>query len=172
MQALETLRQKLPDEAKDLKINLQSVMTGGSLNDDQRWGVALACAIASRNPELRDATYEDAKAAVGDAVVSDARAAAALMGMNNIFYRFRHMMDKPSYNQMAPRLRMQRMGKVTTNKLDFELFCLGVSVINGCGMCITSHEKAVVDGGLTEAHVHDTARVAAIFHAIAVALEM
>jgi lipoyl-dependent peroxiredoxin subunit D len=172
MEALEALRQKLPEEAKDLKINLQSVMKGGSLSDDQRWGVAVACAIASRNPELREATYADAKAVVSEAVISDAKAAAALMGMNNMFYRFRHMMKKESYGRLPARLRMQRMAKPATNKLDFELFSLGVSVINGCELCITSHEKAVVDGGLTETHVHDTARIAAIYHAVAVALEM
>lgn len=172
MERLEALRQTLPEEAKDLKLNLQSVLQGGALNEAQRWGVALACAHACRNEALRDAVAADAAVAVSAEVLSDARAAAAVMGMNNIFYRFRHFMNKPSYNQMPARLRMQRLAAPATNKADFELFSLGVSIINGCEMCVTSHEKAVLESGLSEAHVHDTARIAAVLHGVATALEM
>lgn len=171
MKALEDLRQGLPECAKDLKINLQSVLRGESLNDDQRWGVALASALACRQSKLRDATLADAKEHSSEAVVEDAHAAAALMGMNNIFYRFRHMINKDSYNKLPARLRMQRLAKPTTNKADFELYSLAVSMINGCEMCIAAHEKAVLDHGLSEQQIHDTARIASVFHGLATVLD-
>ena len=171
MVATEAVRQTLPEAAKDIRLNLQSVLEGGVLNAAQKWGVAAACAIAARNPVLRSAVFEDALEQAGEAVVEDARAAAVLMGMNNVYYRFRHMVGKPGYSQMPPRLRMQRIAQPATSKLDFELLCLAVSAINGCEACVKAHEKAVVEGGLTEEHVHDAVRIAAVVHAAAVGLE-
>jgi alkyl hydroperoxide reductase subunit D len=91
--------------------------------------------------------------------------------MNNVYYRFRHMVAKPSYGDLPARLRMNRLVKPATSKVDFELFALAVSAINGCESCIRAHEKAVLDGGLTEAHVNDAVRIAAVMYGAAVALE-
>jgi lipoyl-dependent peroxiredoxin subunit D len=170
--ALEALRDRFPEQARDIKLNLQSVLGESSLTPAQRWGVAVACAIAARNPELRDAVLADARAAVDAAVIDDAKAAAALMGMNNIYYRFRHMMGKEAYETKPARLRMQRIAKPATNKPDFELFCLAVSAINGCELCLRSHEAVVLGGGLSEDQIHDAVRVAAVVHASAVSLEL
>jgi alkyl hydroperoxide reductase subunit D len=171
MPALEAVRESLPDAARDIRLNLQSVLEGGALDSAQKWGVAVACAIASRNAALRDAVVEDARAEAGEAVVEDGRAAAVLMAMNNVYYRFRHLIGKPGYSQKPARLRMQRIAQPMTNKVNFELFCLAVSAINACEACMKAHEQVVVDGGLTEEHVHDAVRIAAVVHAAAVALE-
>jgi lipoyl-dependent peroxiredoxin subunit D len=173
MSAVESLRARLPEYARDTKLNLQSVLQpGGTLTAAQRWGAAVASAAAARNRELLDAMLADARDEAGDAVIDDALAAASLMAMNNIFYRFRHMAGKPSYDQKPARLRMQRIAKPATNKADFELFCLAVSAINGCEMCIRSHEAVVIEGGLSEDHVHEAVRISAVVHAAAVSLEL
>ena len=170
MSAVEELRASLPEAARDIKLNLQSVLQAESLTPAQRWGTAIASAVVSRSPILRDALLADARAAaVGEAVIDDALAAAALMSMNNVYYRFRHMIGKASYEERPARLRMQRMAKPASSKTDFELFCLAVSAINGCEMCIRSHEQVVLGGGLTEDQVHDAVRIAATVHAAAVA---
>ena len=134
--------------------------------------MAVATAAASRNARLREAVIADARAAVPAAVVDDALAAAALMGMNNVYYRFRHLIEKPSYSDKPARLRMNRLVKPAASKLDFELFSLAVSAVNGCGTCMTAHEKVVIDGGLTEDQVHDAVRIAATMHGAAVALDL
>jgi alkyl hydroperoxide reductase subunit D len=171
MSAVEALRNALPEHARDTKLNVQAVMQSESLTAAQRWGVAIASAVAARSPRLRDALIEDARAsAIEENVIDDALAAASLMAMNNVFYRFRHMVAKESYPQKPARLRMQRIAKPATNKVDFELFCLAVSAINGCEMCIRSHEEAVIAGGLTEDQVHDAVRIAATMNAAAVAV--
>jgi len=172
MSRVEELRAAIPDAAKDIKLNLQSVLQPGALTPAQRWGVAIASAVATRNARLRDALLEDARNEVGAAVIDDALASAALMAMNNVYYRFRHMVGKESYSQMPARLRMQRIAKPATNKADFELFCLAVSAINGCEMCIRSHEEVVIKGGLSEEQVHDAVRIAATMSAAAVAIEL
>jgi alkyl hydroperoxide reductase subunit D len=172
MSAVEELRASIPDTAKDIRLNLQSVLQPGALTPAQRWGVAIASAVASRNAALRDAVMADAATETGGDVVDDACAAAALMAMNNIYYRFRHLVGKESYSQMPARLRMQRIAKPLTNKADFELVCLAVSAINGCEMCIRSHEQVVLAGGITEEQVHDAVRIAATVNAAALSLEL
>lgn len=172
MTNIESIRSAIPELAKDIKLNLQSVLQGGSLSPAQRWGVAVATAMASRNPRLYDAVLADARAEVGPAVIEDALAAAALMAMNNIYYRFRHMVGKPSYAERPARLRMNRLVKPATSKIDFELFSLAVSAVNGCESCVRSHEKVVTEGGLTEEQVNDAVRIAATMHAAALSLEI
>jgi alkyl hydroperoxide reductase subunit D len=173
MNATLVLRDRIPDAARDIKLNLGTILTQpGALTPAQRWGVAAAAAIASRNPELRDAVVADARASAGDAVVEDARAAAALMAMNNIYYRFRHMIGKAGYSEKPARLRMNRLAQPATTKADLELYALAVSAINGCEMCVRAHEDAILAGGLGEDHVHEAVRIAAVIHGAAVALEM
>jgi alkyl hydroperoxide reductase subunit D len=172
MSALELLRETLPEVARDIKVNLQTVLGASSLSDGQKWGIAYATALASRNPRLRDAVREDAAQVVDAKVLEDARAAAVLMGMNNVFYRFRHMIGKSEYAQKPARLRMQRLAQPATSKADFELYCLAVSAVNGCEQCLQSHEKVVLEGGLSEDHVNDAVRIASVMHAAAVALEL
>lgn len=172
MSALEPLRESIPEPAKDIKLNLQSVLQGGTLTPAQRWGVAIAAAIAARSTRLRDALIADARAEVEEAVVEDAVAAAALMAMNNVYYRFRHLIGKEEYSQKPARLRMQRLAKPATNKVDFELLCLAVSAIYGCETCLRAHEKVVLEGGLSEEHIHDAVRVAATVNAAALSLEL
>jgi alkyl hydroperoxide reductase subunit D len=98
-------------------------------------------------------------------------AAAALMAMNNVYYRFRHMVGKPIYGEKPAGLRMNRLMQPATNRTDFELMALAVSAINGCEMCVRAHEKTVTEGGLTPDHVNDAVRIAATIYAAAVALE-
>ena len=84
------------------------------------------------------------------AVIEDARAAAAIMAMNNVYYRFRHIVGKPSYAEKPARLRMNRLVQPAGSKVDFELYALA---INGCEACVQAHERTVLEGGLTEDHV-------------------
>jgi alkyl hydroperoxide reductase subunit D len=170
MSALDALREKLPETAKDIRLNLQAVLDADTLTTAQKWGVAVAAAVASREPRLRDAVLEDARAQAGAELVDDAQAAAVLMGMNNVYYRFRHIVGKESYSHRPARLRMNRLVRPQTNRPDFELFSLAVSAINGCESCVRSHEAAVLESGLSEDGIHDAVRIASVIHAAAVAL--
>jgi lipoyl-dependent peroxiredoxin subunit D len=170
--ALDEIRAAIPEVARDIKLNLQSVLRETTLSAAQKWGVAVAAAAAARNERLRAAIITDARAEVDAAVIDDALAAAALMAMNNVYYRFRHLVGKESYGQKPARLRMNRMVKPAANKVDFELFSLAVSAINGCGTCMASHEEEVTRAGLTEDQVHDAVRIAATVNAAALALEL
>ncbi|MBK7974233.1 MAG: carboxymuconolactone decarboxylase family protein [Deltaproteobacteria bacterium] len=175
MSAIEDVRAKLPPAARDLSLNLASVLGGESvLSAAQRWGVAVAAAIASREPGLRDAVIEEARTVAPESAIEDAVAGAALMGMNNVLYRFRHFLadqGRQSYDAHPARLRMQRLVRPAGAKVDFELVCLAVSAIHGCERCVVAHERAVIEGGLGPEHVFEAVRIAATIHGAAVALE-
>lgn len=121
---------------------------------------------------LRQAVLQDARETVSPEVIEDALAAATLMAMNNVYYRFRHVMEKDAYSKRPARLRMTRIARPATNKVDFELYCLAVSAINHCQACVRSHEQAVLQGGSSEEAVHDAIRIAATLNATALALEL
>jgi alkyl hydroperoxide reductase subunit D len=99
-----------------------------------------------------------------------AKAAASVMGMNNIYYRFSHLVGG-DYATMPAKLRMNVIGKPGVEKVDFELWSLAVSAINGCGMCMESHEKVVLQGGLTKEQVQAAVRIASVVHATAVTMD-
>jgi alkyl hydroperoxide reductase subunit D len=174
MHSLEALSLALPEVANDIKLNLLSVLSGPStLSEAQRWGVALSSAYASRDKRVVSAVLaETSKLDDVGPLVDDAKAAAVLMAMNNTYYRFRHQIEKPSYETKPSRLRMSRVHRPATNKVDFELFALAVSAINGCASCVKHHERVVLDGGLSEQQVNDAIRIAATIYATAVAIEM
>jgi lipoyl-dependent peroxiredoxin subunit D len=171
MRPLDAIREALPETARDVKLNLEAVLQESALTSAQRWGVAVASAATARHRPLLEAVVEAARAEISGGVIDDALAAAALMAMNNIYYRFRHMMGDASYAQKPARLRMNRLAKPRGSRADLELFSLAASAINGCEICVRSHEKAVRDAGLSDDHVHDAVRIAATIHAAAVALE-
>ena len=172
MSEIERLRESLPEPAKDIRLNLQSVFQSSTLTQEQIWGTAVVSAIASRNKKLAQAVLIDVQGKVDAKVVEDAKAAAALMGMNNVYYRFRHLVGKESYLSKPARLRMNWIAKPQNSKVDFELFCLAASAINGCEICIRSHEEAVVKGEITEDQINDVIRIAATINGAAVALDL
>jgi len=168
--SLESIRARLPDYAKDLKLNLGSLATEPVLNQQQRAGTFVASAIASRNAELTAALVAEFGAQLSPEALTAAKAAAAIMGMNNVYYRFTHLVGG-DYANMPAKLRMNVMAKPGVEKADFELWSLAVSAINGCGMCMESHEKIVLHGGLSKEQVQAAVRIAAVVHATAATLD-
>ena len=171
---LDLIRDSIPDYARDLKLNLGSVLTEAGapgLNDRQIWAVAVASAIASRNLTFTRALEAAAAGHLDAAHLQAARAAAAIMGMNNIYYRFLHLVEDAEYQTMPARLRMNILANPGIDKLDFELLSLAVSAINGCGLCISSHEKKLRAHGYTREMIQSAVRIAATVHAVAGVLE-
>ncbi len=170
--SIDRLKARLPDHARDLRINLGVIAGATALSPAQAWGTAVAAARTSRNTEVITAVEEAAAEHLAAEAVSAARGAASIMGMNNVYYRFLHMMgDASGYPEMPARLRMQIIGKPGVDALDFELWCLAASAITGCAACVRAHEKAVRDKRGTAEQVHEAVRIAAVIHATALTLD-
>ena len=174
MHTLESIRETLPGFARDLQLNLGSVLTPAGapgLSERQIWAVALAAASASRNPEFTRQLQTLAAQHLDAAHVNAAHAAAAVMAMNNVYYRFLHLVGDEEYAKLPARLRMNVIGNPGIGKADFELLALAVSAINGCGSCVASHERQLRQHGLEREAVQSAVRIAATVHAAARVLE-
>lgn len=172
--SLSDLRNSLPDYAKDLKLNLDSVLSEAGaqgLDAKQIRVIALASAIAGRHAPLVAAIEELAAEKLSAEEINGARAAAAIMAMNNIYYRATHLIHNEEYGQLRAGLRMNIMGSPGVDKVTFELASLAVSAINGCGACMDSHEKVIRQHEVSAQGVQSALKIAAVVHAVAVTLE-
>jgi lipoyl-dependent peroxiredoxin subunit D len=172
MSSHEHIKSLLPDFAKDTRINLGVIGGSTGLTTTQAWGAALAAAAATRQPTLIHALAAESALHLTEEAKQAALAAATIMAMNNVYYRFTHFMQgQGDYAAMPARLRMQVIGKPGVDHLDFELWCLAVSAINGCASCVQSHEAAVVQKGGNAFAVQDAVRIAAVMLSVAVGLD-
>jgi alkyl hydroperoxide reductase subunit D len=168
---LEALLETLPPYARDLKLNLSSLLRQVELTEQQAWGTLLASAVAARNPQLLRVVEAEAAQHLSPQAVQAAQAAAAIMGMNNIYYRFLHLAGNEKYRTIPARLRMNVLRTHGIEPLDFELWSTAVSAINGCGTCVQSHEKVLRDKGMTEESILAAIRLASVVHGVAVVLD-
>jgi alkyl hydroperoxide reductase subunit D len=169
--SIETLKARLPDYAKDIKLNLGAIVHSNALTDAQVWGAMLAAACAARSGPVIEAVANDAARRLAPERLRAARAAAAIMAMNNVYYRATHLMGDDDLRAMPARLRMTVIGNPGVDKLDFELYALAVSAVNGCALCLEAHGREVQAKGASREAVQDTLRIAAVIHAAAATID-
>ena len=167
--SIETLKSALPDYAKDLKLNLSSLAAETVLTPQQVAGTFVASALASRQPQVIEAVLAEFAPKLEPTALTAAKA-AAIMGMNNIYYRFVHLAGG-DYKTLPAKLRMNVIANPGVEKVDFELWSLAVSAVNGCGLCIESHEHHLRKAGLTAEQIQASIRIAAVVHAVAAVLD-
>jgi alkyl hydroperoxide reductase subunit D len=166
--SLDALRETLPAYAKDLSLNLSSLASETVLNDQQKWGAFLASAYGvGVRPVIAAVEAAATEAGLSAETANAAKAAAAIMGMNNVYYRSLHLLTNPEYRTMPARLRMNVIANPGVEKADFELWCTAVSAINGCGMCLDSHEAELKKHGVPAAQIQTALRIAAVVNAVA-----
>ena len=165
--SLKAFADTLPEYAKDLRLNVGSLLNDQTLGDQRKFGLLLACAHGAGYKPLVEATEAEVEGKLSPEAANAARAAAAIMAMNNVYYRFVHLASNKEYGQMPAKLRMNVIGSPGIDKADFELFGLAVSAQNGCGMCIDSHEKILKQHGVNAEIIQTAARVAAVLKAVA-----
>ena len=169
--SIETLKDRLPEYAKDLRLNLSALASETVLDEEKKAGTFIASAIASRNDEVIRTMLAEFGPRLDPAALKAAQAAAAVMAMNNIYYRFVHLIESDEYAKLPAKLRMNVMANPGTSKENFELWSLAVSAVNGCGKCHVAHERVLRGAGVTAEQIQAAVRIAAVVHALAVTLE-
>jgi alkyl hydroperoxide reductase subunit D len=166
--SIDALRDRLPAYAKDLSLNLSTLAGETTLSEQQKWGTFVAAAYAIGQPEVVREINAAAEAfGVSNEALTAARAAAAIMGMNNVYYRALHLVSNHEYRTLPARLRMNVIGNPGVEKADFELWSFAVSAINGCGMCLDSHEHELKKHGVAAAQIQTALRIASVVNAVA-----
>ena len=164
---LNELMDTIPAYARDLKLNFSSLLQQPALTEQQTWGTVVASAMASRNDEFTPAALAEAAKHLTPQELEAAKGAAAIMGMNNVYYRFLHLSSNENYRTMRAGLRMNIIRNHGVDPLDFELWCTAVSAIKGCGACVDSHEKVLREKAVGEETILASIRLASVIHALA-----
>ncbi|MFN3312782.1 MAG: carboxymuconolactone decarboxylase family protein [Hyphomonas sp.] len=165
--SLETLKTLIPDYAKDIRLNIGSLANETILSDQQKYGCYLASAHAVGEPAALRAIEAEVRSKLSPEALNAAKAASAIMGMNNVYYRATHLVSNETYTTMPARLRMNVIGNPGVDKVDFELWSLAVSAINGCGMCLDAHEAELRKHGVTSEQIQAAIRIGAVVNAAA-----
>ncbi|MES2678021.1 MAG: carboxymuconolactone decarboxylase family protein [Pseudomonadota bacterium] len=165
---LENLLDQTPEYAKDLKLNGKTVVLANTvLSKKQSAIIAIACSIATKNQKLLDAVINQFQNDLNEKELTAAKSAAAIMGMNNIYYRFIHLAENKDYSKMPAGLRMNIIANHGIEKVDFELASIAVSAINGCGMCIDSHEKTLKAHNVSSEIIQNAVKIGAVLNGFA-----
>lgn len=167
MEFLNAIKDRMPEHAKDIRLNLDGVIARSSLAPEDAIAVALAAAFAARSPVLVQAF----KAAVPPAEGYAALTAATLMGMNNVWYPFVEMAADDELKTQRPELRMNAYanhGGVARAK--FEAYALAASIVGKCHFCVQSHYALLKAEGWTTQQLRDVGRIAAVVAAAALVI--
>jgi lipoyl-dependent peroxiredoxin subunit D len=170
---LENIIEELPDFAVDIKLNAKSLLNSAILNEKQKMIIFTACSFASKNKTLLNATLETAKDVLDESELTAAKIAGTLMSMTNVYYRFTHLVSNSEYSKMPAGLRMNGMApaKHGINQVDFELASTAVSALNGCGMCMDSHEQNLKKHNVESNIIQEAVKIASTINSLSVILD-
>jgi alkyl hydroperoxide reductase subunit D len=170
---IQTLKSQFGEYARDIKLNLGTVLTeegAPDLSQKQIYGIALASAYATKDAKIVFALLNEASSTLSEAEITASKAAATIMAMNNVYYRFNHLISDRELSKLPAKLRMNVIGIPGIEKADFELYSLAVSAINGCGMCMDAHVHEIAKTGISKTGIQSCVRIASVINATSQAL--
>lgn len=165
--ALDVLEEGKSRYVADLKLNFKNSFESDYLSKKEVALLGVALAVNAGNRVLKQFFRENAASeGASGAEIAEAVACASLLSANNVFYRFRHFVNKEKYNQIPARIKMNIMAKPVSGKEFFELISLAVSAVNGCEMCVKSHENSLIELGSKEERIFESVRLAAVITSV------
>jgi lipoyl-dependent peroxiredoxin subunit D len=156
---------------KDLKINVTNSLTASTLSKKEAYLLGLSVAVNETHVELQ-AAFEKLATQEGATAkdIAEIISCTSLMNANNVYYRFRHFVNKEFYTATPAGIRMSIMANPVLGKEFFELVSLTVSALNGCEMCVTSHEEALLKHGTEQQRILEAVRLGAVLRSLVVLL--
>jgi len=151
----------------DLKINFKNSFDSAQLSKKEVALLGVALAVNAGNKVLKQFFRDNALTeGATEAEIADAVACASLLSANNVFYRFRHFVNKEKYNEIPARIKMNIMARPVVGKEFFELISLAVSAVNGCEMCVKAHENSLIELGSKEERIFEAVRLASVITSV------
>ena len=169
--SIATLKAALPPYARDLELNLDSILTADRLDEQTLWGAALASAVTTRSAVVIRNVAAEARGHLKPEAVEAAKAVASRMAIHNVYFRAKHLIGDEAYENLPARLRRQVTSTPGVGAADVEAWSVAVSAITGCGVCLESHERSLRGAGVSRDVVDEVLRVAAVIAALAVTLD-
>lgn len=173
--AIAALRDLIPDFAKDVRLNLGSILSeegAPGLTLRQIWGIALTAALTLKDATIGRAFLESSIDVLTEAEIAAAKTAATLMAVTNIYYRTLHLAGDAELKKLPARLRMNGLATHGIEKVDFELFALTASVLSGCSSCINAHIHEARAHGVSSEGIQSVIRIASVVNGASQALSI
>ncbi|MFZ6743063.1 carboxymuconolactone decarboxylase family protein [Undibacterium sp. JH2W] len=166
MEFLNLIKSRIPDYAKDIRLNIDGTIARSSLEGNDAVGVALAAAFAAKSTVIIEAIKSSG--AITPEEINAALTAAALMGMNNVWYPYVEMADDADLKSQGAQLRMNAYAtNGGVDKRRFEMYALSASIIGKCHFCVKSHFELLKKEGMSATQLRDVGRIAAVVNAAA-----
>jgi alkyl hydroperoxide reductase subunit D len=174
--SLDILKDLLKDYGKDIRLNLESVLSAEGapgLKVEQIFGTFLASAYATKNEKFKELAEEIVRERLSFQEIEGVKSAVTIMAMNNVYYRYLHLLEgQEELKNLPAKLRMTVIGKPGIEKVNFEIYSLAVSAVEGCGMCINAHVHEIQKAGIENLGVQSVIRIAAVANATAQVLSI
>jgi alkyl hydroperoxide reductase subunit D len=166
-EALDLLEEGKSRYLADLKLNFKNSFESDHLNKKEIALLGVALAVNANNITLRQFFTKNAQEEGASAeAIAEAAACASLLSANNVLYRFRHFVKKEKYQETPARIKMNIMVRPVSGKEFFELISLAVSAVNGCEMCVNSHESSLIELGSKEERIFEAVRLASVITSV------
>ena len=164
MEFLNSIKELIPDYAKDIRLNIDGTIARSSLEGSDAVGVALAAAFAAKSRKIIDII--SASGALSEVEKNAVLTASALMGMNNVWYPYVEMTEDADLKSQPAQLRMNAYAtNGGVDKRRFEMYALSASIIGKCQFCIKSHFDLLKHEGMSSQQLRDVGRIAAVINA-------
>jgi lipoyl-dependent peroxiredoxin subunit D len=168
--SLALLRSALPAYAEDLARNLDVLAAETILSDQQKWGAFLASAFASGTRLVVQSVLKEIDGKLSVEAQTGAKAAAAILAMNTVYYSAVNLLHNHDYRAEPPRLSMEVLARPGVDKIDFEMWSLAVAAVSRCAACLNTHESELHKRGVTLERVQAVLRIAAVVAAVSAVL--
>jgi len=167
MEFIDSIKARIPDYAKDIRLNLGGTISRSSLEGNDAVGVALAAAVAAKSTVLVKTIRE--AGVLSPEETNAVLTAAALMGMNNTWYPYVEMADDADLKTQRAELRMGAYASHGgVDKRRFEMYALAASIVGKCHFCVKSHYALLKnEQGMTTTQLRDVGRIASVINAAA-----
>ncbi|MBT4922409.1 MAG: alkyl hydroperoxide reductase [Rickettsiales bacterium] len=170
----EELFYSIPKYARDIQVNIRTVLNPDNAPLDQKLliGIALAAGYAARNSKVEEALLETAESLLDAKTLGAIKSANAIMAMSNMYHRFTSLVSDAEYAKLPIGLRMNVVGDYGIEKREFELYSLAISVVNGCRVSIDTHERSLKKEGVRREQIQHVAKIASVIYALSRVIEM
>jgi lipoyl-dependent peroxiredoxin subunit D len=166
MEFLNSIKELIPDYAKDIRLNIDGTIARSSLEGNDAVAVALAAAFAAKSRPIIDIIQ--ASGALSAEESHAVLTASALMGMNNVWYPYVEMADDADLKTQPAQLRMNAYAtNGGVDKRRFEMYALSASIVGKCHFCVKSHFELLKKEGMSSTQLRDVGRIAAVVNAAA-----
>lgn len=168
------LEKLIPDYAGDILENFKKIFTEQQegLSEIQVAGIAIATCLVKKNEKLLNIIKFNNKFLIDEQEMNGLKSAVAIMLQNNIYYRYFGEIDIEEVKVLPSDLYMTVISSPPIDQVNFEIYMLATSIVNGCKYCCSVHSKKLMKKGVEAIALRNIAKIVAIVAGVSDIMEI